>query len=62
MENRDKVPHEVYLEVANSLSISKENGKYVINWKCKGKPFKTEIAEQEISFYQQGINRKAQSN
>lgn len=58
-KNRDKVPHEVYLEVANSLSISKENGKYVINWKCKGKPFKTEIAEQEISFYQQGINRKS---
>lgn len=53
-ENRGKVEEGIYLEVVRSLFISKENGKFLINWNRNSNPFTREIAEQEFSFYRQG--------
>jgi hypothetical protein len=54
-ENRGKVEQGIYLEVAQSLSVAKENGKFLISWRRNSNSFTKEIAEQEFSFYRQGI-------
>ena len=54
-ENRSKVEKGIYLAVVRSLSISNENGKFLINWNRNSNPFTREIAEQEFSFYRQGM-------
>lgn len=58
-KNRGKVEDEVYLEVVRSLSVSRDNGKFLISWTRNSNPFTKEIPEDEFSFYRHGIETES---
>lgn len=53
-KNRGQVEDEIYLEVVRSLSVSGDNGKFLISWTCNSNSFTKEMPEDEFSFYRQG--------